>query len=251
MTFDSLTFVVFFIAVVAMFNLPGLSWSARKNLLLVASFVFYGAWNPPFLLLLIASASVDWWLALRMARARPEHRRPWLIVSLVGNLALLGFFKYGDFLRDNASALLALVGIEWQPAAFDILLPVGISFYTFHTLAYTIDLYNRKIPRAENLLHYSLYVLVFPQLVAGPIGRPHHLLPQLAENDSQAAALGYKHDAKKVDRKKFANYKPGQDCDDCSQWEGKKNDAWAPCKIFPGKTVNAKGWCAAFQPKKA
>lgn len=76
-------------------------------------------------------------------------------------------------------------------------------------------------------------------------------LPQLAESDAQAAALGYKHDAKKADAKKFANWKPGQDCDDCSQWEGKKNDAWAPCKIFPGKAVNAKGWCAAFQPKKA
>jgi hypothetical protein len=76
-------------------------------------------------------------------------------------------------------------------------------------------------------------------------------LPRLAENDTQAAALGYKHDAKKADAKKFANWKPGQDCDDCAQWEGKKNDAWAPCKIFPGKAVNAKGWCSAFQPKKA
>ena len=76
-------------------------------------------------------------------------------------------------------------------------------------------------------------------------------LPHLAENDPQAAALGYRHDAKKVDAKKFANYKLGQDCDDCSQWEGKKAEAWAACKIFPGKAVNAKGWCAAFQPKKA
>ena len=76
-------------------------------------------------------------------------------------------------------------------------------------------------------------------------------LPQLAENDPQAVALGYRHDAAKVDRKKFANFKPGTDCDDCLQYEGGKKDAWGPCKLFPGKSVNAKGWCAAFQPKKA
>jgi len=75
-------------------------------------------------------------------------------------------------------------------------------------------------------------------------------LPQLAENDAQAAALGYRHDAKKVDARKFANYKPGQDCDDCQLFEGKKGEAWAPCKIFPGKAVNAKGWCSAFVMKK-
>ena len=76
-------------------------------------------------------------------------------------------------------------------------------------------------------------------------------LPHLAENDPQAAALGYKNDAKKVDAKKFANYKAGTDCDDCLQFEGKKGEAWGPCKIFPGKAVNAHGWCSAFQPKKA
>ena len=76
-------------------------------------------------------------------------------------------------------------------------------------------------------------------------------LPHLAESDPQASALGYRDDAKKVDRKKFANYKPGTDCDDCLQFEGKKGEAWAPCKIFPGKAVNRHGWCAAFQPKKA
>ena len=76
-------------------------------------------------------------------------------------------------------------------------------------------------------------------------------LPHLAESDAQATALGYKNDAKKVDAKKFANYKAGLDCDDCVQFEGKKGEAWGPCKIFPGKAVNAKGWCSAFQPKKA
>jgi hypothetical protein len=76
-------------------------------------------------------------------------------------------------------------------------------------------------------------------------------LPRLAEDDPQAAALGYRHDARKVDRKKFPGYKPGTDCDDCVQYEGRKGDAWGPCKLFQGKAVNAKGWCAAFAPKKA
>jgi len=76
-------------------------------------------------------------------------------------------------------------------------------------------------------------------------------LPHLAENDPTAAALGYKNDAKQVDKAKYANYKLGQECDDCAQFEGKKGEAWGPCKIFPGKAVNAKGWCAAFQPKRA
>jgi len=76
-------------------------------------------------------------------------------------------------------------------------------------------------------------------------------LPHVAESDPQAAALGYREDAKKVDRAKYANYKPGTDCDDCIQFEGKKKEAFGPCKIFPGKAVSAKGWCSAFQPKKA
>jgi len=86
---------------------------------------------------------------------------------------------------------------------------------------------------------------------AGHASAQAKALPHVAETDPQAQALGYKNDAKQVDRKKFAMYQPGQDCDDCVQWEGKKNDAWAPCKIFPGKAVNAKGWCAAFVKKKA
>ncbi len=179
MTFDSLTFVVFFIAVVAMFNMPGLSWSARKNVLLAASFVFYGAWNPAFLLLLIGSATMDWWLALRMAAARSGYRKPWLIASLVANLGLLGFFKYGDFLRDNTRALLALAGVDWQPAEFDILLPVGISFYTFQSLSYCIDVYRGEVRVQKSLRDYLLFVGFFPQLVAGPIVRYHDFSAQL------------------------------------------------------------------------
>jgi hypothetical protein len=107
-------------------------------------------------------------------------------------------------------------------------------------------------PKRRAILKQATITLVSLSALARAAnsGAQAKALPQLAESDPQAAALGYRHDSKKVDRKKFANWKPGQDCDDCSQWEGKK-EAWAPCKIFPGKAVNAKGWCAAFQPKKA
>jgi alginate O-acetyltransferase complex protein AlgI len=171
MQFDSLTFVVFFLALAALYQLPW-SWNARKWLLLVASFMFYGAWSPAFLLLLIASASVDWWLSLRIAAATsPSARKRWLIGSLMANLGLLGFFKYGNFLNQNVAALLNAVGVAWQAPHFDILLPVGISFYTFQSLSYCIDVYRNEVPVQRSLRDYILFVAFFPQLVAGPIVR--------------------------------------------------------------------------------
>ncbi len=171
MQFDSLTFVVFFLALMALYQLPW-SWNARKWLLLVASFVFYGAWSPPFLLLLIASASVDWWLSLCIAGSTsPPARRRWLIVSISANLGLLGFFKYGNFLNHNVATLLGALGIDWQAPSFDILLPIGISFYTFQSLSYCIDVYRGQVPVQRSLRDYVLFVAFFPQLVAGPIVR--------------------------------------------------------------------------------
>ena len=162
MQFDSLTFVVFFLALMALYQLPW-SWNARKWLLLVASFVFYGAWSPPFLLLLIASASVDWWLSLRIAGSTsPPARRRWLIVSISANLGLLSFFKYGNFLSHNVAALLGALGIDWQAPSFDILLPIGISFYTFQSLSYCIDVYRGQVPVQRSLRDYVLFVAFFP-----------------------------------------------------------------------------------------
>jgi alginate O-acetyltransferase complex protein AlgI len=188
MTFDSLTFVVFFIAVVAMFNLPGLSWSARKNVLLGASYLFYAAWNPPFVILLWLSTMVDWWAARRIHESDTQaRRRAWLMLSLTANLGLLGYFKYGGFLLQNWAALMSGFGIEWQAPAWDIILPVGISFYTFQTLSYTLDVYLRRARPATSLLDFSLFVTFFPQLVAGPIVRPTDLMPQFATPRSATA----------------------------------------------------------------
>jgi alginate O-acetyltransferase complex protein AlgI len=179
MQFDSLTFVVFFLILAALYQLPW-SWNARKWLLLIASFLFYGAWSPAFLLLLIASASVDWWLSLRIASASsPRSRRRWLTLSIVANLGLLGFFKYGSFLNHNVELMLGALGVSWQAPTFDILLPVGISFYTFQSLSYCIDVYRNQVPVQRSLRDYILYVAFFPQLVAGPIVRYSDFRAQL------------------------------------------------------------------------
>ncbi|GDY12942.1 membrane-bound O-acyltransferase family protein [Planctomycetota bacterium] len=179
MLFNSLTFVVFFLVVYGAYRLlPG--WGMRKNLLLASSYVFYAAWNPPFALLLLLSTVVDWWLAGRMgAETHAGRRKLWLIISLVTNLGLLSFFKYGDFLMENTKILLAAIGIDYHPPDLGILLPVGISFYTFHTLSYTIDVYRGQLKPEASLRDFALFVSFFPQLVAGPIIRAKDFLYQL------------------------------------------------------------------------
>ncbi|MEO5808693.1 MAG: MBOAT family O-acyltransferase [Sphingomicrobium sp.] len=181
MIFNSLTFIVFLAIVLVLHNLP-LPWTVKKVNLLVASYIFYAAWNPPFVILLWISTVVDWWAAQAMVKSeRPWTRRAWMITSVVVNLGMLGFFKYGQFLLANFVALAAAVGVQYQPAQYEIVLPVGISFYTFATLSYTLDVYLRRSKPAKNFLDYALFVTFFPHLVAGPIMRPTELVPQFAE----------------------------------------------------------------------
>jgi alginate O-acetyltransferase complex protein AlgI len=180
MVFNSLTFVVFFAVVLAVHRLP-LPWHAKKIHLLVASYVFYGAWNPPFVLLLVGSTVLDWIAARKIHEAGTlQGRRFWLAVSLLGNLGSLSFFKYGAFALGNVQAMLGAVGIAYQPPAWNIILPVGISFYTFQTLSYTLDVYLRRARPLDSFLDFALFVTFFPQLVAGPIVRPGELVPQFA-----------------------------------------------------------------------
>ncbi len=180
MLFNSLTFVVFFTIVVTLYwSLHG--WELRKNLLVVASYIFYGAWNPPFAALLFATTCMDFWLGRQMAKAQDAHRkRRWLVASVCMNLSMLGFFKYGNFLLQNFQWLLARIGIVYQPPHLDILLPVGISFYTFHSLSYTLDIYRGVLQPTRSLRDFVLAVSFFPQLVAGPIVRAGDFLPQLS-----------------------------------------------------------------------
>jgi len=178
MLFNSLTFAVFFACVLASYwSLR--SWGARKNLLLVASYVFYGAWNPPFALLLFATTALDFYLGARMGAAEsPAARRLWLLVSVTVNLSMLGFFKYGNFLLENLEWVSSSLGGSYKASHLDIILPVGISFYTFHSLSYTLDVYSRVIQPTRSLRDFVLAVSFFPQLVAGPIVRAADFLPQ-------------------------------------------------------------------------
>jgi alginate O-acetyltransferase complex protein AlgI len=177
MLFNSLTFVVFYVVVTALYwGIRG--WQSRKNLLVVASYIFYGAWNPPFAALLFTTTAMDFWLGRQIAKAQ-EHKKRWLVASVCMNLSMLGFFKYGNFLLQNFQWLLARVGIIYQPPHLDILLPVGISFYTFHSLSYTLDIYRGVLQPTRSLRDFVLAVSFFPQLVAGPIVRAGDFLPQL------------------------------------------------------------------------
>src|ERR1700733_10337853 len=187
LVFNTLTFVVFFAIVVALHSLP-LPWKTRKINLLIASYVFYAAWNPPFILLLWISTIVDWYAAQGLVRAeRPSSRRAWMLLSVAANLGMLLYFKYGKFLLQNFTAAMAALGVHYQPPDIDIVLPVGISFYTFATMSYTLDVYLRRALPARNFLDYALFVTFFPHLVAGPIMRPTELVPQF-EVPHQATA---------------------------------------------------------------
>src|SRR5437763_2578646 len=181
MIFNSLTFLVFFAVVLAMHNMP-FSWHQKKINLMIASYLFYAAWNPPFVILLWISTVVDWWAAQWMVRAKQERtRRMWMLISVVVNLGMLRYFKYGGFLLDNFVTIAGSLGIIYHPPGWDIVLPVGISFYTFATLSYTLDVYLRRSAPAGSFLNYALFVTFFPHLVAGPIMRPTELVPQFAE----------------------------------------------------------------------
>ena len=181
MVFNSLSFVVFFGIVLLLHNLP-FSWQIKKFNLLIASYLFYAAWNPPFILLLWASTLVDW-LVARQIHRQPTgaRRRTWLIVSLVLNLGFLGFFKYWKFALENWQALMALIGVHYEPPQLGILLPVGISFYIFHSMSYTLDVYWRRVEPIRKLSDFALFVAFFTQLVAGPILRTAQLVPQFAQ----------------------------------------------------------------------
>ncbi len=178
MVFNSLTFLAFFALVLGVHALP-LPWRWRKLNLLIASYLFYAAWNPPFVLLLILAAWVDFHLAHWMGRVQSERRRRLILAaSICLNLGLLSYFKYGQFLLDNFAALLRLLHIEYAPPGWSIVLPMGISFYTFETISYLVDVYRRRIKPWSSLLDYSLFLTFFPHLVAGPIVRAHDFLPQ-------------------------------------------------------------------------
>ncbi len=180
MLFNSYAFWMFYAVVAAVYFRVG--HRAQNRLLLAASYFFYGCWDWRFLGLIVVSTLVDFWVALELDRcANPRLRRGWLLGSIATNLGLLAFFKYYGFFSQELGRLLGAVGLPVLLPSLDIVLPVGISFYTFQTMSYTIDVYRRQLPAVRNLPDFALYVAFFPQLVAGPIERATRLLPQVVQ----------------------------------------------------------------------
>ncbi|MEP7076299.1 MAG: MBOAT family protein [Acidobacteriota bacterium] len=177
MVFTSLVFLEFFLVVlVCLALLP--TRTSRQFLILAASCFFYAYWKPVYLLLLATPSLIDYVCSIRIEDSKREASRfRWLLVSLVTNLALLGYFKYSNFFIENVSELLGI-----QPMHLNIVLPVGISFFTFKTLSYTIDVYRREIPASRSLWQYTMFVTYFPELVAGPIVRASVFLPQMTRS---------------------------------------------------------------------
>ncbi|MEL6614651.1 MAG: MBOAT family O-acyltransferase, partial [Bacteroidota bacterium] len=180
MLFNSLAFAVFFpLAVLGYFLTPQ---RGRWAWLLAASYIFYAWWRVDYLLLIAFSTLVDYGAALGMGRQNERRKRlPFLLLSLTSNLGLLFVFKYYGFFADSVAAVLGMAGRDVTFSGLDILLPVGISFYTFQTLAYTIDVFRGRQEPERHLGIFALYVSFFPQLVAGPIERSQHLLPQFRQ----------------------------------------------------------------------
>ncbi len=180
MLFNSFEFLVYFPVVVAIYFALPHRW--RWLHLLLASYVFYMAWEPAYALLIAASTIVDYFVGLRLPQAEGIRRKALLGVSLTLNLGLLFSFKYYNLINGTFQAMMGLVGLEWPLPESTLLLPVGISFYTFQTLGYTIDVYRGQQAPEPHLGRFALYVSFFPQLVAGPIERASRLLPQFRQD---------------------------------------------------------------------
>ena len=195
MLFQSFPFLFVFLPVTLLlyWASPRAAW--RHGVLFVSSYVFYGYWDYRFCGLLLFSSVVDYVAGRRIERSTTRAgRRGWLLASVVTNLAMLGFFKYWDFFADSTNRLLAGVGMESSMPLLEIVLPIGISFYTFQTMSYTIDVYRGNAKATRSLVKFLAFVSLFPQLVAGPIVRWTELDEQLdghpARPDPRAVALG-------------------------------------------------------------
>lgn len=180
MLFNSLDFAIFLPIVFAFYWLIGSKNTKAQNvLILLASYVFYGWWDWRFLLLILFSTLTDFAVGQALGKTREAQKRKALLcVSIIVNLGLLGFFKYANFFIENFTSAFSFLGSAIQSNSLNIILPVGISFYTFQTLSYTIDIYRKKIEPSRDFIAFGAFVSFFPQLVAGPIERASHLLPQ-------------------------------------------------------------------------
>lgn len=184
MLFNSVDFALFLpLMLVLYWSIPKKHLKWQNSLIAAGSYFFYGWWDWRFLALILLSSVVDFSLALALDRQENAFRRKLLLWTSIGvNLGVLGFFKYFNFFLDNFLSAYSLLGADIQANSLNIILPVGISFYTFQTLSYTIDVYKRKLKPTSDFISFTAFVSFFPQLVAGPIERATHLLPQFARS---------------------------------------------------------------------
>ncbi|WP_321417443.1 MBOAT family O-acyltransferase [uncultured Desulfobacter sp.] len=183
MVFTDNVFIPFLFITYICFCISCRSLKFQLLTLLVASYIFYGWWDARFLTLIIFSSLLDYNIGKLIFRTNNEKKRKtYLIISLVGNLGILGFFKYSNFFISNFCQLSGILGFSVDIKLLNIILPVGISFYTFQTLSYSIDIYSRKMEPTDSLLKFMVFVAAFPQLVAGPIVRAKHFLSQVNDN---------------------------------------------------------------------
>lgn len=180
MLFNSIEYLIFLPIVFIIYWLLKNSYKNQNILLLISSYVFYGWWDYRFLSLIIFSSFLDYYVGQRIEEANGEkNKKRWLLVSLCSNLGLLGVFKYYNFFADSFASTMLTMGWEVNDLTLNIILPVGISFYTFQTLSYSIDIYRGQIKACKNIVGFFTFVSLFPQLVAGPIERASNLIPQI------------------------------------------------------------------------
>jgi alginate O-acetyltransferase complex protein AlgI len=180
MLFNSLQFIFFFLAVTpAYYLLKSQRW--RVWLLLVASCYFYMSFVPKYILILGFTIIIDYFAGLQIARSEGRARKTWLILSLIANVGILVYYKYFDFLAENIARFIRLGDPSFDPPLLSILLPIGLSFHTFQAMSYTIEVYRGNQAPERNFVVYALYVMFYPQLVAGPIERPQNVLHQFHE----------------------------------------------------------------------
>jgi alginate O-acetyltransferase complex protein AlgI len=192
MLFNSIEFLVFFVVVTVLYY--ALPHRFRWLLLLLASCGFYMAFIPAYILILLATIGVDYIAGIQIEQAQGPRRKQFLVLSLVANLGVLAFFKYYNFFTDNVNALLQSLHVTTYDLPYlSIILPIGLSFHTFQAMSYTIEVYRGNYPAERHLGIYALYVMFYPQLVAGPIERPQNILPQFHEEkhfDFQQVVVG-------------------------------------------------------------
>ena len=184
MLFNSINFALFLPLIFILYwFIFSKSLKLQNVLLLIASYFFYACWDWRFLFLLLFSTYLDYFTGLKMANSiTAKAKKFWFWLSISINLGILGLFKYYNFFITSFTDAMHQIGVEADPLTVKLILPIGISFYTFHGLSYVIDIYNDKIKAESNFIDYSVFVSFFPLLIAGPIERATHLLPQIKKN---------------------------------------------------------------------